>query len=245
MRRGQWLKGVFANTRRARNLDYRDLVRLHADGRGGSPFELYDWLPKFGRTPEQFAADVERLERRREAAKRVEEARACVGRRKAADKRMAVAQAALDRAQAAYDEVANDVANEMLAIKALEQAAWESQVFLRDSAAETVLAESHEAGRLGGLAQNEVSEAMTGLQRAKSECEAAQRQLEDVRAGRVDQISLRGYIGPAVTESACENRIAHAKTAMRQAEQRLVAAQQAYQDAQQKAEEADKALLIP
>ncbi|HEV8378749.1 MAG TPA: hypothetical protein VGP99_07855 [Tepidisphaeraceae bacterium] len=185
---------------------YSDAIIRAAEGRDVPLEPLERLLAAAGKTPEDFQRDVERLQRRREAARQMRDADDCPGRRSAASRKLAAAQAELDRANAAFDQIAAEVDAEMTAIRAKEQAALDASRFLADSADAVAIAHVRETEQAYSAATRELGIASSEVDRCKHAVEEAEKQLADVKAGRVELIRRFGYIGPETSEESCRQR---------------------------------------
>jgi hypothetical protein len=220
------------------------VARVAEDGK--VPLETLErLLEAAGKSPEDFAADVERLRRRTQAAQTLRKGPECNSRRKECAKRLAEARAIFDRAEAIFDAAHHEANFEFDAIREQEPQIRESRRYLEETADPRVKESVQQAEKASQEALNLQIAAQTALETAASTVKTIEQRLQDVRTGRVSQIAQHGYIGPEFTESQCREQLDTARAALAAAEKRHDEAQQAAQQAAQKADETRRLQLIP
>ena len=220
------------------------VARVAEDGK--VPLEMLErLLESAGKSPEDFAADVERLRRRTEAAQFLRTIPDCNIRRKQCAQRLADARAIFDRAEAVFDVANNEATVEFDAIRDQEQKIRESRRFLEDTADERTKVRVRETERALQEALNARTTAQAVVERATSVLRIIEQRLQDAQAGRVMQVGERRHIGPEFTVEECQRQVETARAALAAAEKRHDEARQAAEQAEQKTDETRRLLLIP
>jgi hypothetical protein len=220
------------------------VARVAEDGK--VPLEMLErLLESAGKSPEDFAADVERLKRRTEAAQLLRAIPDCNSRRKQCAQRLADARAIFDRAEAVFDAANNEATVEFDAIRDHEQKIRECRRFLEDTADERTRERVRETERALQEALNARATAQAVVERATSVLRIIEQRLQDAQAGRVLQVGERRHIGPEFTVEECQRQVETARAALAAAEKRHDEARQAAEQAEQKTDETRRLLLIP